>query len=86
MKRRAEKKSNYVDSDSSDSDNDAPEELSTSSWGRETFLSKKKLEQDAKDEIKRIANERRKTIADRIRKRQEEAKKNKLIKLKHHMK
>ena len=66
---------------SSSDDDDAPEEVSTSNWGKETFLSKKQSEQNAKDEIKRIATERRKDIADKIRKRQEESKKQKALKL-----
>ena len=61
---------------------DLPEEVSTSAWGKETFLSKKKEEQQAREEIKRLATERRKNIAKKIRKRQEEAKKNKAAKLK----
>lgn len=81
MSSRRNNKNTHSESDSG-SDDDAPEEVSTSSWGKETFLSKKKSEQRAKDEIKRIASERRKAIADKIRKRQEEAKKNKALKLK----
>ena len=72
--------SSFSDSDSDD--DDLPEEVSTSAWGKETFLSKKKEEQQAREEIKRLATERRKHIADKIRKRQEDAKKNKAAKLK----
>ena len=72
--------SSFSDSDSDD--DDLPEEVSTSAWGKETFLSKKKEEQQAREEIKRLATERRKNIAKKIRKRQEEAKKNKAAKLK----
>ena len=82
MSRRKQQRNNYSESDSSSDDDDAPEEVSTSNWGKETFLSKKQSEQNAKDEIKRIATERRKAIADKIRKRQEESKKQKALKLK----
>ena len=60
-------------SEGSDSD-DAPEEVSTSSWGKESEMARRERERLVKTRARDAAALKRKQMADRIRKQQEEAK------------
>ena len=60
-------------SEGSDSD-DAPEEVWTSSWGKESEMARRERERLVKTRARDAAALKRKQMADRIRKQQEEAK------------
>jgi hypothetical protein len=63
----------HSDDNASDSDG-APEEVSTSSWGKNAALEQRRLEKEARERVREAAVLKRKQTADRIRRQQEESK------------